>query len=184
MTTNEKVKRGEIYMYDFGENEGSIQCGMRPVLVIQADEFNAFSPTTIVSAITSAVKKAYLPSHIYLGEACGLTKPSMVLLEQTRTINQSDLGEYIGSIEDKRLQKVLRNGIKKTFGLWNYAPRASDDIRCLCPRCMSDMKDDPDVFIRRLNPFQEVKDQCDICNRYGYDYVVSRRNAKREHQHV
>ena len=74
-----KVKRFEIYLYDFGIMPGSIQQGKRPVLIVQDDQFNKNSPTTIVAAFTSAVKKEYLPSHIFVGERFGLTKPSMVL---------------------------------------------------------------------------------------------------------
>ena len=90
-TENRKVKRFEIYLYDFGENAGSIQCGRRPVLILQDDRFNENSPTTIVAALTTAIKKEYLPSHIFVGERFGLKKPSMVLLEQIRTVNQNDL---------------------------------------------------------------------------------------------
>ena len=74
------IKRGEIYYYDFGITEGSIQSGRRPVLVLQADNFNAKAPTIIVAAITTVIKKRYLPSHVILGENFGLQKPSMVLL--------------------------------------------------------------------------------------------------------
>ena len=62
-TENRKVKRFEIYLYDFGENAGSIQCGRRPVLILQDDRFNENSPTNIVAALTTAIKKEYLPSH-------------------------------------------------------------------------------------------------------------------------
>ena len=61
------VRRGEIYSYDFGTTEGSIQSGRRPVLVIQADNFNEKAPTVIVASITTVIKKRYLPSHIILG---------------------------------------------------------------------------------------------------------------------
>lgn len=72
-TNNQKVKRGQIYFYDFGTNEGSIQNGYRPVLVVQSDDFNEYSTTTVVAAITTAVKKTYLPSHIYARNADGCT---------------------------------------------------------------------------------------------------------------
>jgi len=84
----EKVKRGEIYLCDFGSNAGSIQNGVRPVLVVQCDEGNQASTTTIVAALTSVIKKRYLPSHIILGDKFGLKEPSMVMLEQLKTVNQ------------------------------------------------------------------------------------------------
>lgn len=99
--TNGKVQRGEIYLYDFGNNGGSIQNGVRPALVVQCDEGNAASSTTIIAAMTSIIKKQYLPSHIILGDRFGLKEPSMVMLEQLKTVNQSDLIEYIGKIDDE-----------------------------------------------------------------------------------
>ncbi|MDO4731719.1 MAG: type II toxin-antitoxin system PemK/MazF family toxin [Clostridia bacterium] len=70
-----------MYYFDFGVSEGFIQSGRRPVLVLQADNFNAKAPTIIVASITTVIKKSYLPSHIMLGESFGLSKLSMLLLE-------------------------------------------------------------------------------------------------------
>ncbi len=79
----------EIYSTTILEKrEGSVQSGERPVMVIQADNFNANAPTIIVAAVTAVMKKKYLPSHIILGEDFGLKKPSMVLLEQIQTVNK------------------------------------------------------------------------------------------------
>ena len=80
-----EIQRGDLFYYDFGKREGSVQSGERPVMVIQADNFNANAPTIIVAAVTAVMKKKYLPSHIILGEDFGLKKPSMVLLEQIQT---------------------------------------------------------------------------------------------------
>ena len=109
MATNEnqKVKRGEIYLYDFGKNEGSMQNGLRPVLVVQCDEGNQASTTTVIAALTSAIKKRYLPSHIILGDRFGLREPSMVMLEQLKTINQADLVSYIGIVDDDNVSAGL-----------------------------------------------------------------------------
>ena len=113
-----EIRRGDIFSYDFGTRIGSIQSGVRPVLVIQADNFNANAPTVIVASITSVIKKRYLPSHIILGEDFGLTKPSMVLLEQIQTVNKDDLTEYIGFVDDERLWRQINAALKKTFGLF------------------------------------------------------------------
>ena len=155
------VKRFEIYLYDFGETTGSVQSGKRPVLVIQDDRFNAHSPTTMVATITSAIKKQYLPSHVVLGEQFGLTKPSMVMIEQSRTVNQEDLGAYIGTITDDSLKRTLAKAIKKTFGLWNYEPKDASSVRCLCPQCMEAYKSSGKYIVRRVDPFQREKDRCD-----------------------
>ena len=98
-----EIRRGDIFSYDFGTRIGSIQSGVRPVLVIQADNFNANAPTVIVASITSVIKKRYLPSHIILGEDFGLTKPSMVLLEQIQTVNKDDLTEYGLHVGDSKV---------------------------------------------------------------------------------
>lgn len=168
----QKVKRFEIYRCDFGNPSGSVQNGIRPALVIQDDRLNENSPTTIVAAITSVIKKERLPSHVYLGQDFGLWKPSMVMLEQVQTVNQSELGEYIGRITDQHLVKTLGKGIKKTLGLWDYAPRDKTAIRCLCPQCAQMYRNTENFIIRRLDPFQKSKDTCDRCKRPGWDYVV------------
>lgn len=171
---NTKVMRGEIYCYAFGYSEGSIQSGNRPVLVIQANAFNANSPTTVVAAITTARKGLHLPSHIFLGERYGLDKPSTVMLEQIQTVNKSDLGTYIGVIEDHSTLNTITKALKKTYGLWFYqAPR--DDVRCLCKRCIDEYMDSHEYRISRRDPFQKEKEPCDRCNHLGYDYILKPR---------
>lgn len=171
-SSKRKITRGDIYYYDFGNNAGSIQSGCRPVLVIQANELNENSPTVIVAALTTAIKKQYLPSHIYLGDRYGLREPSMVLLEQLRTVNKTELLEYVGTVDDEHMLKVLANGIKKTVGLWVYHTYRTSDIRCLCSKCLSDYKNSRNYIVKRVDPFKRVKDKCDRCNDYGYDYFV------------
>lgn len=83
------ISRGDLFYYDFGDRVGSVQSGERPVLVVQADDYNKNAPTVIVAAVTSVIKKRYLPSHIILGDKFGLKKPSMVLLEQVQTVNKN-----------------------------------------------------------------------------------------------
>ena len=125
-----EIQRGDLFYYDFGKREGSVQFGERPVMVIQADNFNANAPTIIVAAVTAVMKKKYLPSHIILGEDFGLKKPSMVLLEQIQTVNKDELTDYIGSVNDERLWKQINAALKKTFGLWIYNTDRNGDVRC------------------------------------------------------
>lgn len=120
MQRNE-IQRGDLFYYDFGKREGSVQSGERPVMVIQADNFNANAPTIIVAAVTAVMKKKYLPSHIILGEDFGLKKPSMVLLEQIQTVNKDELTDYIGSVNDERLWKHINAALKKTLGFFTKA---------------------------------------------------------------
>ena len=178
MENSEKqIRRGDIYVYDFGFNPGSVQSGIRPVLVLQGNEFNEHSPTTIIAPITSAIKKTYLPSHIFLGEEYGLRMPSMALVEQLRTVNQNELGKYIGTVDDEPTLKQIWKAFKKTLGMWDYSLNKKKDVYCLCHRCLDDFRSRPNVIVSRLDPFAVEKDVCTICNiRYGYDYVVSERS--------
>lgn len=151
------ICRGDLFYYDFGNRTGSIQSGERPVLVIQADDYNNNAPTIIVAAVTSVIKKRYLPSHILLGEDFGLKKPSMVLLEQVQTVNKEDLKDYIGTVDDEQLIRRINTMLKKTFGLWIYKKEKEENIRCLCPKCLSEYIDNPNYIVRRLNPFAKEK---------------------------
>ena len=174
------ICRGDLFYYDFGDNSGSVQSGERPVLVIQADDYNQNAPTIIVAAVTSVIKKRYLPSHIILGEEFGLKKPSMVLLEQIRTVNREDLREYIGTVDDDKLFRQINATLKKTFGLWVYKPEGKENIRCLCPKCLNDYIHNPDYIVRRLDPFAKRKDRCDKCDGDGWDYVVTDRYSSKK----
>lgn len=176
---NGKVQRGEIYLYDFGNNGGSIQNGVRPALVVQCNVGNAASSTTIIAAMTSIIKKQYLPSHIILGDQFGLKEPSMVMLEQLKTVNQSDFIEYIGKIDDEHYMKKINIGIKKAMGLWVDKPlHKPASVRCLCPKCLQDYKTSGSYIVRRVDPFVRVKEKCDKCEGYGYDYLVIERSKE------
>ena len=133
--------------------------------------------TTVIATITSGQKGLHLPSHIYLGDRYGLSQPSTVMLEQIRTINQDELDDYIGTVNDKPTLRALEIGIKKTFGLWVYGTN-KDDVRCLCPKCVNEYMNSGSFRISRLDPFQKVKEPCDRCNRPGYDYVLRLRHSR------
>ena len=165
------VRRGELYLYDFGDNEGSIQCGLRPVLVIQSDSF-IYSPTVIVAAITSAIKKQYLPSHIVLSSKFGLAQDSMVMLEQVKTVNRNELKNYIGMVDDDSVWRKINIAIKKTFGLWINNSERTGDIRCLCQKCARDYKINPCFIVKRLDPFDKKTEKCDKCDELGHDYLI------------
>jgi len=101
------VKKGEIYFADLSPVIGSEQGGVRPVLIVQNDIGNKYSPTVIVAAVTSRINKAKLPTHVEIpAEGNGLAKDSVVLLEQLRTIDKKRLREKIGRVDDKCLQKT------------------------------------------------------------------------------
>ncbi len=101
------VKRGEIYYADLSPVVGSEQGGLRPVLIIQNDIGNRYSPTVIVAAITSKIDKAKLPTHIELtADEYGLTRDSVVLAEQVRTIDKRRLRERVGVLPGEIMSEV------------------------------------------------------------------------------
>ena len=101
------VKRGDIFYADLSPVIGSEQGGIRPVLVIQNDIGNKYSPTIIIAAITSQINKAKLPTHIEISAPdYGLPKDSVVLLEQVRTIDKKRLREKIGKFSDEMMKEV------------------------------------------------------------------------------
>lgn len=100
------IKRGELYYADLSPVIGSEQGGVRPVLIVQNNVGNKYSPTVIVAAVTSQITKAKIPTHIELSAECGLTKDSVLLLEQIRTLDKRRLKERIGVLDDRRMQSV------------------------------------------------------------------------------
>jgi len=111
------VKRGDIYYADLSPVVGSEQGGVRPVLIVQNDIGNKYSPTVIAAAITSQINKAKLPTHIEItSQEYGLAKDSVILLEQIRTIDKKRLKEKIGHLDDELMEKV-NEALSISFGL-------------------------------------------------------------------
>jgi len=115
---NMVIKRGDMFYADLSPVVGSEQGGIRPVLVIQNNMGNKYSPTVIVSAITSQMNKNRLPTHIELdSEEFGLKSDSVVLAEQIRTIDKSRLKEKIGHIDNDYIMNRIDNALGVSFGL-------------------------------------------------------------------
>lgn len=113
------IKRGDIYYADLSPVIGSEQGGIRPVLIIQNDVGNKYSPTVIAAAITSQREKTNLPTHIKVeAQDCGLAKDSIVLLEQVRTIDKKRLREKMGTLDIKAMGQVDQ-ALSVSFGLGN-----------------------------------------------------------------
>ena len=111
------VKRGDIYYADLSPVVGSEQGGLRPVLIIQNDVGNRYSPTVIAAAITSRMGKTRLPTHIDIyADKAGLAKDSVILLEQIRTLDKRRLKEKMGHLDEGVMQRV-DNAIAISFGL-------------------------------------------------------------------
>ncbi|GBG55566.1 Endoribonuclease EndoA [bioreactor metagenome] len=111
------VKRGDIYYANLSPVVGSEQGGLRPVLVVQNDVGNKYSPTVIVAAITSQISKAKLPTHVEINaKECNLEKDSVILLEQMRTIDKRRLKEKVTHLTDEVMNKV-DDAMKISLGL-------------------------------------------------------------------
>lgn len=111
------IKRGDIYYADLSPVVGSEQGGIRPVLIVQNDVGNRYSPTVIAAAITSRQSKTKLPTHIPIeAQGCGLSKDSVVLLEQVRTLDKRRLKEKMGSVDFNSMEEINR-ALSVSFGL-------------------------------------------------------------------
>ena len=114
------VKRGDIFYADLSPVIGSEQGGLRPVLIVQNDVGNRYSPTVIAAAITSKMGKTHLPTHIDIqASGVGLAKDSVILLEQIRTIDKQRLKEKMGHLDDSIMNEV-NSAIAVSFGLGNF----------------------------------------------------------------
>ena len=112
------IKRGDMFYADLSPVVGSEQGGIRPVLIIQNDMGNKYSPTVIAAAITSQVNKNKLPTHIEIeSDEFGLKSDSVILAEQIRTIDKSRLKEKIGHINDEEIMDKINNALGVSFGL-------------------------------------------------------------------
>ena len=115
------VRRGDIYYADLSPVVGSEQGGMRPVLIVQNDVGNRYSPTVIAAAITSRMSKTRLPTHIDIyADRAGLSRDSVILLEQIRTLDKRRLKEKMGHLDESVMQQV-NGAIAVSFGLGETA---------------------------------------------------------------
>lgn len=180
MNEKNQIFRGDIFFADLNPVIGSEQGGVRPVVIVQNNTGNQYSPTTqIVPLSTNTDKKATLPTHYKLPAVCGLNEPSIALAEQITTIDKSRLKAYIG-----HLDYFYMYGIDCTIcisfgkrGLIKYlsSPAFQEPMEiCLCPVCASEYYDDPTCRIHRKDYSQVEKDECSKCNRTGYDFIVKR----------
>ena len=126
------VRRGDIYYADLSPVVGSEQGGLRPVLIIQNDIGNKYSPTVIAAAITSRMSKARLPTHIDIyADKVGLAKDSVILLEQVRTLDKRRLKEKMGHLDDTVMDHV-NTALSISFGLGT--PREDAEARAMMQR--------------------------------------------------
>ena len=175
MNENIIYKRGDVFYANLGETVGSEQSGFRPVVIVQNDQGNKYSPTVIVAPVTSQGKrKSYVPTHSEI-TATWMDKHSTILLEQLRTIDKSRLGGFLGVLNREDLKEMNR-ALAISVGLKSPSKykQVGDTMRmCLCGRCASDFRGTGRYRLMRIYPYQDRRDLCTYCgHRLGLDYDV------------
>lgn len=166
---NQTYKRGDVFFADLGQGIGSEQMGYRPVVIIQNDTGNKHSPTVVVAAVTSKVDaKAKQPTHCFIGAEYGLELPSVILLEQLRTLDKQRLEKYVGRLSKKHLND-LNHALAISVGL---IPAQENLVLCLCKPCADNFRLDGRYDLIRVMENQ-VRDTCTYCNhRMGFEYEL------------
>lgn len=171
---NHTYLRGDMYYADLGKGIGSEQEGYRPIVIIQNNVGNKHSPTVIIASITSKRDaKAKLPTHYLIEAEDGLELPSIVLLEQLRTIDKRRLSSFIGHLSEKHIQGI-NHALAVSVGLIESIPNKL--ILCLCRTCAENFYGSGAFVLQRVNADQTEKDTCTYCNsRKGFDYEITRK---------
>lgn len=174
---NKTYLRGEIYFANLDQGIGSEQEGYRPVVIIQNDVGNRHSPTVIVAALTSRREtREKLPTHCYVGEESGLDRPSVVMLEQLRTLDKQRLDKYVGRLDQKKLAE-LDYALAISLDLKHHIPDAL--IMSLCSVCADNFRNTGAYILRRVDPGQIQKEKCTYCDqRRGFDYIVMKKGSE------
>lgn len=171
--------RGDLYYADLGHGIGSEQKGNRPVVIIQNNVGNKHSPTVIIAAITSKANvKAKLPTHYFLGTGNGLAMPSIVLLEQIRTIDKRRLSDYIGRLDEAHIRGI-NHALAISIGLIEPVPPKL--TLCLCGACADAFRGTGVFALREVALEQPEKEICVYCHRHpGINYEMIPKRERRE----
>ena len=170
--------RGDLYYADLGSGIGSEQKGNRPVVIIQNNVGNKHSPTVIIAAITSKANiKAKLPTHYYLDAGNGLAQPSLVLLEQIRTVDKRRLSDYIGRLNETHIRGI-NHALAISIGLIEPAPPKL--TLCLCGACADAFRGTGAFALRKITPGQAEKEVCAYCKQGAGERYAVRPKAGKE----
>ena len=186
-----ELTRGQMYYANLDPVIGSEQGGNRPVLVIQNNVGNRFSPTVIVAPITTQIKKMRQPTHIGIPPFFGLPENSMAMLEQIRTIDKSRLGDYVGCLDDDVMDYIdealgISIGLRESPVQTRRNERSEDEpqevpeemVLTLCGTCLRQFILSPEHIVRRIDRTQ-AKEPCMYCQvRDGYDYRITRKKKR------
>lgn len=182
---NFTYSRGQIYLADLDPVVGSEQGGLRPVLIIQNNIGNEYSPTVIVAPITGKIKKPRLRVHVCMTDVDFLPQDSTALLEQIRVLDKSRFRNYMGRIQSEELMAKIDKAASISIGL--YFQNKSGEKRsipneitiCLCPACVRQFYTSPNHIVKRVDPFQTKRSTCTYCDvREGYDYRIIERKKR------
>ena len=169
--------RGDMYYADLGRGIGSEQEGYRPVVIIQNNTGNKHSPTVIVAAISSkAGVKPKLPTHYFINAECGLKLPSIVLMEQIRTLDKQRLTKYIGRLAPKHI-RGMNHALAVSIGLTNSIPGKL--TLCLCGACADAFRGTGAFALQKVTQGQTEKELCAYCKQGAGDrYAVQPKAGK------
>lgn len=168
--SGQQFSRGEIYYIDFGDGVGSEQRGYRPAVIISNNIGNRNSTTVIVAAITTLrPNKVKLPTHVYVGTETGLDNPSIILLEQIRTISKERVSDYVGTLSEGQIKALWRALV---ISMGETSGDDNNIVMCLCKRCADNFRAMGTYRLLCVGKDQK-KDTCTYCNyRKGYDYEL------------
>ena len=166
--------RGELYYADLGKGIGSEQEGYRPVVIIQNNVGNKYSPTVIIAPVTTDHEaKAKLPTHCHIGAESGLDAPSVILLEQLRTIDKKRLGHLIGRLNRKNLRQ-LNHALAISIQLAEQ--KANRISICLCSTCAKKFSGIGAFSLQKKSRRQKAKELCSACTiNPGVEYDMIQR---------
>ena len=168
--------RGDLYYANLGQGIGSEQEGYRPVVIIQNDIGNTYSPTTIIAPISRQNNsKAKLPTHYPIEPIAGLAQPSIILFEQIRVIDKQRLERKLGTLPDSHIH-AMNKALLVSVGILSSEKR----IRlCLCRTCANQLYGSGAFFMRRINPIEVETNLCSYCNRRrGFDYELTKKDNR------
>ena len=164
--------RGDMYYADLGRGVGSEQEGYRPVVIIQNNTGNKHSPTVIVAAISSKVGvKPKLPTHYFINAESGLDYPSIVLMEQIRTLDKRRLAKYIGRLGKEHIQG-MNHALAVSIDLAHVAAQSLNI--CLCSACAEKFRSTGTFSLRRIHSQRAGERTCHFCNqRMGAEFEIT-----------
>jgi mRNA interferase MazF len=169
--TKKSIRRGDLFFADLDPVIGSEQGEFRPVLVVQNNAGNTYSPTVVVVPTTGNLNKKSLPTHVLIPQSSGLDNDSLALVEQIRTIDRSRLHGYIGHIGGK-VQSEIDTALLVCVGIEERRSSKGEMLTLtLCVRCENNFRDSGYVLVKK--GWQETKEECDFCKvRLGLTFGI------------